>query len=768
MIFPGKSIAAKLLLVTGLAIAAVLVISNAILIGQTRDRVHDLTNDQARSEAKAIANQVAADIGELASAARSMAGVLGRGHAGQSFDRKGAINILKANLEQNPFAFGSWFAEEEKAFDGRQDDVKGNSDLGANDNGVFTPYWSKTKDGGIQFSTFKNDYSAAWYALAAKSGKGAITAPYLAEGTDVPTTMSSIAYPVMSNGKMIGVSGVDISLLSLSDKLKALHPFGNGRVLLVAQNAQWLVAPTDADIMKPYEDAGADVLKASLDGGPDQIVEGLSAEGLGDYSRLVYPFAVPGVNTTWAVIIDIPLSAINAPVNAQTTLTIIAGLVSLIAVIAALWFAVRVFVRAPLRGLIGAVSDLNDGHYAEPVAGQDRPDEVGEVAKALEGFRGRLAQTQAMEADARRHREDAESERSRSEADREANSARQQHIVDVLGRSLAALSQGDLTHRISEDFTGEYAGLKADFNAAVGSLEETISSVNTAVHGMTSGTAEISRGADDLSKRTEQQAASLEETAAALNELTEQVHASAENAQMAAKTVTAACDDAEASGTVVTRAVGSMQSIAQSSEEISRIISVIDDIAFQTNLLALNAGVEAARAGEAGKGFAVVAQEVRELAQRSAHAAKEIKALITTSGQQVGEGVKLVGDAGHALRKIADQVMQINDLVLQISSSASEQSSGLKEVNIAVHQMDQVTQQNAAMVEETSAASQMLNSEAANLSALVGRFRIGGGSAGQQLRATAATMRQPGPTDVGRAVPAKRFAGGGGGDWQEF
>jgi methyl-accepting chemotaxis protein len=777
----SRSIAAKLLVVTGIAIGLVLFVSNLVLISQTRDRVHALIMEQADAEAKSIAREIAGNIGELASAARLMSGVIGRGHEGKSFDRIGITNILKANLEQNPFAFGSWMAEEPRAIDGQKDEIKGKTDLSANDDGDFTPYWSKNRDGAIQFSTFRADYPAEWYALAAKSGKGAITAPYLAEGTDVPTMMSSIAYPVFSAGKMIGVTGVDISLLSLSDKLKALKPFETGRVLLVGQGAQWLVAPKDELLMKPYEAEGADAVKTAISSGKGSLLGNLATEEGESFDRLLYPFAVPGVNATWTVIVDIPHAAISAPVKAQTTMMIIGGVVMLAAVMIALFLAVRSLAQRPLHGLVSDVERMSKGDYAGDVSNQDRHDEIGMVAKALDGFRHRLAESHMLAAEAENQRIAADGERRRNEQDRNASAATQQHVVAALGNGLAQLSQGNLTYRIPDEFPGEYAALKRDFNEAVTALEQAISSVNTSVVNISAGTGEISESAADLSKRTEQQAASLEETAAALNELTEQVHSSADNAGVAANTVSIAVKDAETSGDVVRKAVTAMHGIEQSSLEISRIIGVIDEIAFQTNLLALNAGVEAARAGEAGKGFAVVAQEVRELAQRSANAAKEIKALINASGAQVKDGVQLVGQAGETLQKISDQVMQINGLIRQISASASEQASGLKEVNAAVNQMDQVTQQNAAMVEETTAASMALRSESDNLRDLVARFQVSGiGHAGASLRATAEVMRRPSSPSASSAArapsyqpaPRKAAASGGmstGGDsWEEF
>ena len=748
--FQAKSLATKLIAVTGGAIALVLLASNYVLISQTQDRVQTLVRDQAQAEAKAIASGVASDIGELAGAARSMAGSVGLGHESGFLDRKSIVSILKSNVENNTFAFGSWFAEAPNAaFDGKAADYIGNTELGGSKTGAFNPYWTKRKTG-ITFSPFESDYEGQWYALAAKSGKGAMSAPYQETTTGEGTSMASIAYPVMSNGKMIGVSGVDVALNSLAEKMSKLHPFGTGRVTLLAQNGNWLVAPIPDLLMKPYDDGGVDVIKEALSSSKAGIVPNLQFSEAEPFDRIVYPFALPDINTTWVVLVDVPRSAISAPVKDQTYMMVIGGLAVLAAVLFGLFFAVRRFVQKPLAGLVSDVEALGRGVYTTPVSGQERSDETGAVAKALEGFRHRLADAKRLEAEAQHERHQSEEQRNQTEAERAQSNALQRDIVARLGKSLSHLSSGDLAYRIVDDFPGEYAQLKIDFNAAMQSLEETIQTVNASVQNIGNGTGEISTAANDLSHRTEQQAASLEETAAALDQLTSQVNASADNAKVAAKSVESASGDAEKSGEVVQKAISAMKGIEQSSGEVSRIIGVIDEIAFQTNLLALNAGVEAARAGDAGKGFAVVAQEVRELAQRSANAAKEIKALINTSAEQVREGVDLVGQTGSALQKIADQVVQINGLIRQISGSASEQAVGLKEINTAVNQMDQVTQQNAAMVEETTAASMALNEEAHALSTLVSRFQVGrqGQSSSDMLRGTAERMRAP-------AAPAK-------------
>jgi methyl-accepting chemotaxis protein len=318
---------------------------------------------------------------------------------------------------------------------------------------------------------------------------------------------------------------------------------------------------------------------------------------------------------------------------------------------------------------------------------------------------------------------EVEHERARREAERSEAEAQQNTVVDALAESLERLAQGDLAVRIEAAFDGRYRQIKSDFNKAIESLGETVAAISVSASAMRNGSDEISGAADDLSRRTEQQAASLEETAAALDEITATVKHSAEGARQATAAATGAKDEAERSGAVVREAVAAMGEIEQGSRQIGQIIGVIDEIAFQTNLLALNAGVEAARAGDAGRGFAVVAQEVRALAQRSADAAKEIKALIADSSRQVEAGVRLVGDTGQALSGIVAKVSEIDGLIAEIARSAQEQATGLAQVNVAVNQMDQFTQQNAAMVEETAAAASNLRSEASELVRHVSRFR---------------------------------------------
>ncbi len=341
-------------------------------------------------------------------------------------------------------------------------------------------------------------------------------------------------------------------------------------------------------------------------------------------------------------------------------------------------------------------------------------------------------------------------------------------VVSALGDGLQDLSAGNLSRPLTQTFGPNYDELRLDFNAALDKLAYTLVQVVDASEGIRARSTEISSASEDLSHRTEKQAAALEQTAAALDELTASVKSAADGAREVEAIVRKARQEAEVSKTVVDGAVAAMSAIEKSSQQISQIIGAIDDIAFQTNLLALNAGVEAARAGDAGKGFAVVASEVRALAQRSSSAAKEIKTLISTSAEHVKRGVDQVGKAGEALAKIVGSVTGISTLVTGISSGAAEQATGLAEINIGVTQLDQVTQQNAAMVEESTAASHAMQKDAAALAGMVTQFTL------PKVVLSAAPKPAPvfdqyTPDPTTAPLPrAKAVAGGEKGQWQDF
>ena len=409
----------------------------------------------------------------------------------------------------------------------------------------------------------------------------------------------------------------------------------------------------------------------------------------------------------------------------------------------------------PYVGTVVRMEGLAAGDLTAPIERTDFGDCVGRMSRAMEVFRS-----------------NAEMVKAAGEA--------QRIVVGELGTGLGRLAGNDLTYRIESSFPADYEKLRTDYNLAMDAVGRAMSVIAKASYGVDGAASDIRQASDDLSQRTEQQAASLEETAAAMDEITTSVRDTAAGAQRAHSVVGDARGEAEQSGTIVQRAMDAMGGIERASSEISEIISVIDGIAFQTNLLALNAGVEAARAGDAGKGFAVVASEVRALAQRSADAAKDVKTKIMASSEQVQSGVQLVGETGRALQRIIGRIGEISELVGTITASADQQATGLQQVNTAVSEMDGVTQQNAAMVEEATAAARSLAEEAERLVAQVRKFRV----VDQTDRASPAAPASPvhalqaRAAQGGRAIARRVVVTAGGGaaaarvveesDWSEF
>ena len=393
-------------------------------------------------------------------------------------------------------------------------------------------------------------------------------------------------------------------------------------------------------------------------------------------------------------------------------------------------------VTGPVSRLQASMQAIANEDVSNDVPETDRKDEIGEMAKVVSVLRQSVAERAELRIREGEQQVRLDEERSEGERRQRAVSESQADAMHTVGHALERLASGDLTVSI-DAIAPEYAKLREDFNRAVGALSSVINAIARStdiVYGSAGGIAEA---ANNLSHRTEQQAASLEETAAALDEITATVRNASERAAEASRMVAETKQSTGRSGAIVRDAVAAMSRIEDASSRIGQIIGVIDEIAFQTNLLALNAGVEAARAGEAGRGFAVVAQEVRELAQRSANAAKEIKGLISNSATEVGTGVALVRSTGDALTEIETLVNKVNDQVTSIATAAREQATGLAEVNTAVNQMDQMTQQNAAMVEETNAAGQTLTQESEQLKILLGNFRLNAAGAADYRRRAA-------------------------------
>lgn len=428
-------------------------------------------------------------------------------------------------------------------------------------------------------------------------------------------------------------------------------------------------------------------------------------------------------NKPWlvAAIVD-KREALAGLQNMKMGIMSVSLIILFVALFAAFWFA-RSLTR-PINAAIANMKQLSDGNTDFTLQGLKRRDEVGDIFRSIEHFREATIEKFKLEEDAVANRALADAEREENEAAKLRHAQSVSEAVDELSKGLEFLANGDLVSRLGKPFMDQLEPARKNFNISVERLKDTLTGISSIAGSICEDSNDISAATSDLSRRTEVQAASIEQASATLSELTSRVSHAASQAEEAAKLAQSTKSDTIRSGTVVSNAINAMNRIESASGDISGIINVIDEIAFQTNLLALNAGVEAARAGEAGKGFAVVAMEVRELAGRSAQAAKEIKDLINSSNSEVGQGVQLVQETGEVLQRISDQVSEIELKITEVSQGASEQLDSIQTVNFTVADMDKKIQQNAAMSEETTAATDRLAEEINRLTGMVETFKL--------------------------------------------
>jgi methyl-accepting chemotaxis protein len=776
-----KSIKLKIALLSGISVfaAAGAVVGFSIYSASSSrqfvtDKVSNLTvkltEDNIARLAQYQSDEIRATLDRAFDSARGMARMFEVAASNEAASaitaalRRATFNgILLNTLKDNPGFNGTYSAWEPNALDGMDDQYRNKKEAGSDATGRFLPYWTRDVDGKIAIQPLVEYDSKAlhengvmkggWYIGPATNGDESILdpLPYIVQGKNV--VLATMSVPIHVNGKFVGVAGADFNLAfvqKLAEQVKASIYGGKASVDIVSNMGLVVASSEHPDMIgKAFTTTEGDAKKILplVQKGESTVLASNK-----DFSALA-AIQIGRSKTPWAVLISVPKEVALADATkldndmlARSTSDIwtqlLAGILIAMGGITVMWFVAR-SIAAPIGQMTEAMDNLANGKLDTDVPGVGREDEIGGMASAVEIFRSNAIKTRELEAETEAQRSEVEVNRQRAAENDRQIAERTGFATSSLAEGLRHLANGNLGFQLDKPFATEFETLRSDFNLAVSQLASTLAAVAQATQSIDDGSQEISSSANDLSRRTEHQAASLEETAAALDEITTNVASSSTRAEEARKVALQANQNAAQSGVIVNNAIEAMHKIELASQQITNIIGVIDEIAFQTNLLALNAGVEAARAGDAGKGFAVVAQEVRELAQRSAQASREIRGLISSSANEVENGVKLVGETGKALKTIEAFVNNINQHMEAIATSSREQSLGLAEVNTAVNQMDEVTQQNAAMVEEATAASTTLAEEAMKLRELISQFSFdqhGEQDQSSQLRSAATAM----------------------------
>jgi methyl-accepting chemotaxis protein len=674
------------------------------------------TERGAETSGQLIADGISASLrallDEQMAATRTLRDAVLAAHASGTLSRDEVTALMRSALEDNPSMLGVWSCWEPNVIDGRDADFVGKS--GNDADGRYANYVVRYQ-GSIRSEPLEGYDGASaldYYALPRRTLAESVVEPYSYQQDGRWMVLTTFAEPIVIDGKFAGAIGSDIDLAALQQIVSRNRPLGTGRVSLISADGKWI---SDTGAERNGKDIGADdpslaQMTPELAAGRSSIQRARSAADGGiDVLRIFVPLAVGRTGTNWSVMVTLPVDSLFSEAHQFTHIIQLAGLLMALMFCGTIVFCTRWFIGRPLGDIATGLGQAASTTESDPVLDRlaARGDEIGLMASSMRLFQETQIEKRRMEAEAARRAEEA------------------LVAVEHLATGLTALADGDLTVAIDAALSPSYEKLRADFNLTVARLRATIGEVATSALSVGHGTAEISRASEDLLRRTEVQAANLEETVASLDGITQAVHDTAERAKVAKVLTESAKAKSDVSIAKVQSAIAKMAAIDDSTRKIVKVLETIGGIASQSNLLALNATIEATRAGEAGRGFAIVAAEVRDLAKRSADAAKDINQLISGSTTNVTQGIALVGETAVALNEIATEVAHAYGAVAEIATSAKDQAGALHKANTAASELDQVTKRNAAMAEGTTGATKALEVESRELLRLTARFRLG-------------------------------------------